>query len=88
LQCGEAFEHGSECYFTLQPSKRSAQAEMDTIRKGKVPIGISSDVEALWIGKLVLVAVNRGEHLLLVSVLAFLFSLLLARFLAIVMRRV
>lgn len=61
LDVGQAFEHEAESDFCFEPGQGSAEAEVDAVTEGKVPVGRAVNVEAVRVGELLLVAVGLSQ---------------------------
>src|SRR5215213_902483 len=51
-----------ECDLTLQTRQRSAETGMDTGAERDVTVRLPRDIEHLWIGKLLLIVIGRGQQ--------------------------
>lgn len=58
LDVGQALEHEVEGHFCFEAGQGRAEAKVDAVTEGEMPVGRAVNVEAVGVGELLLVAVG------------------------------
>ena len=58
VDASKALEHDAQRYFRFEASEGCAQAEVDAVAEGQVPVRRAVNIEGSRVGKLLLVAIG------------------------------